>query len=87
MKLARKVIEEILDGKHTLESPISRGAGGAYLSYDSLNFRPGMNGRPTVVEFCWRGKAVAYLEVECDFTRGDVLTVTGIEGRQRITCG
>jgi hypothetical protein len=88
MKLNRAVIEELLSGKFSLDSPITRGAAGAaYLSYDSMRIRPGLKGRPTVVEFHWQGKPVAYLEIEADFARGDEITITGIQGRQGITCG
>ena len=86
MKLTQQTIERIWKQAQEEWNPIARsGIGQAYLRYDSMTVSRTKDGG-TRVTFCYQGKDVAYLDADCDFARGDSLTITGIEGRQQLTC-
>jgi hypothetical protein len=82
-KEALKAMEEALAAKQDDANPFAREGETTFMRHDEVRViqqRPGL----VAVEFRWRGVLTYTMHVDCDFAAGQLLTLTGLEGRMAV---
>jgi hypothetical protein len=75
-----KAIHEALSAKQDDANPFVREGETTFIRHDELRViqpRPGL----VEVEFRWRGMLTHTMRVDCDLAAGQLLTLSGLEGR------
>jgi hypothetical protein len=82
-KLTAAAQQMVLDG--VVSSPIKRDGDSVYMQYDSILIVPEKGEENIVrVSFMWRGRAMVYFLIGVDFSAGEALMLTGVDGAQEI---
>lgn len=77
-------MEEARAAKQDDSAPLVREGGTTFIRHDEVRVVQRAPGKVSV-EFRWRGVLAHTMQVDCDFAAGQLLTLTGLEGRVGIS--